>query len=68
MARDPENPVPLVLLDWEGEFHQRYALQPAAYHLLVFDRTHTLVFSEALHEFDPEQLAGILARLETLLP
>lgn len=58
-----EDPVGLTLLDWEGFLFESYGLNDDAYHLLAFDNSHRLVYKASLKDFEPDELAKIIADL-----
>ena len=62
------DPVGLTLLDWQGTLFRAYDLEAGAFHLLVFDSGHRLVYRTALSGFDAARLASIEHSLDELWP
>lgn len=60
------DPVGLTLLDWKGDLFRAYGLEPSAFHMLVFDEGHRLVYRAALRVFDASRLADVRAALNEL--
>lgn len=59
-----DDPVGLTLLDWAGLISESYNLSEDAYHLLAFDKAHSLAYQISLKEFDPDQLTEVLMKLQ----
>jgi len=60
------DPVGVTLLDWKGDLFRAYELEPATFHMLVFDEGHRLVYRVALQAFDATKLADVRKALNEL--